>query len=170
MFQFQFEFTLEDMDTFSRMMAKTYRRKKVLIYRVVLALLAVAYLVMGGLLLFVGRTVFGLFMIVGGVFFATRFLFYHRWVARRAIRGMKEGSVGTTVTLEEERIHDKDEKMESVYPYGSIDNGYHYRDRYFLFLDKRRALILPERGLTQGDLGCLKKFLEDKIGKEIVEL
>ena len=85
-------------------------------------------------------------------------------------RGAIEGSGVTTVTLGEEKIHDKDEKMEGVYPYSSIIGAYHYQERYFLFIDKRRALILPERGLTQGDMGSLRSFLEDKIGKTVVEL
>ena len=170
MFQFQFAYTLEDLTALSRAAGKTYLRGRTLICRVSMALLAVAYLVFGGLLLSIGSTVSGLVFMAFGVCFAAFFLLYHRWSARLTRRRMMEGTGAMTVTLEEERISDKNEKAESTYPYSSIIGAYHYQERYFLFIDKRRALILPERGLTQGDMGSLRSFLEDKIGNTVVEL
>ena len=44
MYQFQYDYTLEDMNALSRVVGKTYRRKKVLPLRTVLALMGAAYL------------------------------------------------------------------------------------------------------------------------------
>ena len=170
MFQFQFAYTLEDLTALSRVVAKTYRRRRMLINRIFLALMAVAYLILGGLLFSIGKAVQGIVTMAFGVLLAALCLFYHRWIARRSRRSLMEGSGVNTVTLEEERISDKNEKAESTYPYSSIIGAYHYQERYFLFVDKRHALVLPERSLTQGDADSLRSFLEDKIGKTVVEL
>ena len=170
MFQFQYEYTLEDMNALSRVAAKTYRRKRVLIFRAVLAVMAVAYLGMGILLFPSGNLVPGIIFTAAGILFAAIFLFYHQGTAWRAKRMMMEGDSSSTVTLEEERIHGESEKGEGSYPYSAVIGAYHYKERYFLFVGKRHAMLLPERGLIQGDGAHLRAFLEEKLGKEIVEL
>lgn len=170
MFQFQYDYTLEDMNALSRVTAKTYRRKKVLIYRTVLALLGVAYLGMGVLLLSGGSMVPGAILLLAGVLFAAICIFYHQGTAWRSKRMLMEGMGSLTVTLEEEGLRGKSGLGEEFYPYSAVIGGYHFRERYFLFLDQRHAMLLPEQALTQGDGAGLKAFLSEKIGKEIKEL
>lgn len=170
MFQFQYDYTLEDMNALSRVTAKTYRRKKVLIYRTVLALMGVAYLGMGVLLLSGGSMAPGLILLAAGVLFAAICIFYHQGTAWRTKRMMVEGEGGFIVTLEEESVHGKSEKGESSYPYSAVVGVFHYKERYFLFLDKRHAVLLPEWALVRGDSVTLRAFLTEKLGQEIKEL
>ena len=170
MFRFRFDYTLEDMNALSRVGTKTYRRKKVVILRTVLAVMSVAYLGLGALILSGGSMVMGFTMVIGGILFMALCLFYHHGTAWNTKRLMMEGEASNTVTLEEECIHGKGEKGEGSYPYSAVIGAYHYKARYFLFMDKRHAVLLPERGLTQGDGTTLKCFLEEKIQKEIIEL
>lgn len=170
MYQFRYDYTLEDMNALSRVTARTYRRKKVMLYRVVLTLLALAYLAVGGVMLSGGSILWGAILIVAGVLFAALSLFYHQGTAWRSKRMMAEDTGDFTVELEEESVRGRSEKGESAYPYSAVIGAYHYRERYFLFLDQRHAMLLPERALTQGDPASLKPFLEDKLKQEIVEL
>lgn len=170
MFQFQYDYTLEDMNALSRVTAKTYRRKKVLILRVVLALLGLAYLFVGGVMLSGKGTVPGLILMAAGLLFGAMAVFYHQGTAWRSKRMLMEGMGSLTVTLEEEGLRGKSGLGEEFFPYSAIIGGYRYRERYFLFLDKRHAMLLPERALTRGDGAGLKAFLSERIGKEIKEL
>lgn len=170
MFRFQFDYTLEDMNALSRLAGKTYRRKKVLITRTVLALLGLAYLAMGALFFADQSWVVGIILFVAGVFFAAVAIFYHQGTAWRSKRMMVEGEGTFTVDLEEENVRGRSGKGESAYPYSAVTGAYHYQERYFLFVDKRHAMLLPERGLVQGDGAALKGFLEEKLGKEIKEI
>jgi len=169
-FQFQYDYTLEDMKALSRVTARAYRRKRVLIYRTALALLGAGYLATGGLLLSAGSVAVGLVLLAVGVLFAAASLFYHQGIAWRSKRMMVEGEGTFTVSLEEESIRGRSGKGESSYPYSAVMGAFRYQGRYFLFLDKRHAMLLPERGLTQGDPAALKSFLEEKLGKEIIEI
>ena len=170
MFRFQFDYTLEDMNALSRVTARAYRWKKVLLLRLVLALLGAAYLVVGGAMLTPGSKLLGLILLGAGVLFLCLALFYHQGAAWRTKRMMGGGAGSSTVTLEDEGVHGKSELGESSYPYSAVIGAYHYRERYFLFLDKRHAILLPERALIQGEPAGLKDFLEEKMGKEITQL
>lgn len=170
MFQFQYDYTLEDMNALSRVTARTYRRKKVLLLRLALALLGVAYLVVGGAMFAPGSKLFGVILLGAGLLFLCLALFYHQGAAWRTKRMMAAGAESSTVTLEEESVHGKSKLGESSYPYSAVIGAYHYRERYFLFLDRRHAILLPERALIRGDPTGLKDFLEKKMGKEIIQL
>ena len=170
MFRFQYEYTLEDMNALSRVSARTYRRKKVLVYRTVLALLGAVYLGMGVLLFSHQSWVAGTVLLIAGLLFAAISVFYHQGTAWRTKRMMVEGEGGFTVTLEEEGVHGKSEKGESSYPYSAVIGAYHYRERYFLFLDKRHAMLLPERALVMGDPSLLQSWLEQKLKRDIQKL
>lgn len=169
MFQFQYEYTLEDMNALSRVTAKTYRRKKVLIYRTILTVLALAYLGMG-VYLFSSSAMVGGILITAGILFAAITLFFHRGTAWRSKRMMVNGGEEVAVTLEPDGVRGKSKMGEDFCLYTAVIGAYHYRERYFLFLDQRHAMLLPERALTQGDPAGLGSFLREKLGKEIKEL
>ena len=169
MFQFQYEYTLEDMDALSRVTAKTYSRRKVLFYRTVLMVLGLAYLGMGGYL-FSGNAMVGGILMTAGLLFTVISIFFHRGTAWRSKRMMINGGGEVAVTLEEEGVRGKSQTGEDFCPYTSVISGFHYWERYFLFLDKRHAILLPERGLIQGEPTGLNHFLEEKLGKEIKEI
>lgn len=170
MFQFQYDYTLEDMNALSRVSAKTYRRKKALVYRTIMTLLGIAYLALGIYALAHRSWIMGTIFFAAGAFFGAAAVFYHQGTAWRSRRMMVEGEGVFTVDLEEDSIRGKSAKGEGSYLYSAVIGAYHYKERYFLFLDKRYALLLPERGLTQGDPAELKEFLSEKLGKEVKEL
>ena len=45
-----------------------------------------------------------------------------------------------------------------------------YKDRYYLFVDKNKAIILPRRGIVEGDFEAIGPWLEEKTGKPVQEL
>ncbi len=51
-----------------------------------------------------------------------------------------------------------------------MEEAYHARGRYLLFVDRKHAMILPERALEQGDAAGLNAFLEDKLQRKVKEL
>lgn len=169
-FQFNYEYTLDDMNALSRVTAKTYRKKKVLLYRLVSALLGAGYLAFGGMMLAEGSLGFGIVGLVLGLFFGAVALFYHSGAAWRSKRMMAEDAGELTAELEETGIRGRSQKGEDFYPYASFIGAYHYKGRYFLFQDKRHAVLLPDAGLVEGSAAELKSFLERKLGKTIAEL
>lgn len=50
-------------------------------------------------------------------------------------------------------------------PYHAFERLYHYRDRYFLFVDKLHAYILPEDRFVVGDSADFRAFIEAKTGQ-----
>lgn len=170
MFQFQYDYTLEDMNALSRVTGKTYRRKKVLIFRLVLALLGMGYLYMGCVLFAPGSKLVGVILLAAGILFVALSLFYHQGTAWRSKRMMPERMGSLTVELEETGLRGKSGAGEDFYPYSAVIGAYHYRERYFLFLDRRHAMLLPERALVRGEKAALGGFLSEKLKKEIKEL
>ena len=52
-------------------------------------------------------------------------------------------------------------------PYHAFERLYHYRDRYFLFVDKLHAYILPKDRFVVGDSADFRAFIEAKTGKTV---
>mgnify|MGYP001053698504 CR=1 FL=1 len=69
-FQFQYEYSLKDLEALSRVTGKLYRRWKNWIYRILLAVLTVGYLVLGVLAFAGGGWIPGLILIWWGSFLA----------------------------------------------------------------------------------------------------
>jgi len=169
-FRFRYEYTLDDMNALSRVTAKTYRRKKTLVYRLVCALLGVGYLALGLMMIPSGQKFTAVILVAAGLFFSAIAIFFHKGAAWRSKRMLVEGLGELTAELEETGIRGKSQKAGEFYPYDAIIGAYHYRGRYFLFLDKKHAVLLPETGLVEGDSAALKDFLERKLGMAVVEL
>lgn len=169
-FQFQYEYSLKDLEALSRVTGKLYRRWKNWIYRILLAVLTVGYLELGVLAFAGGGWIPGLILILVGVFFGAVAVLYHQGSAWRSRRMLLKGMGSITVELTEEGIRGQSGKGEDHYPYSSVIGACYYGGCYFLFLDERHAILLPERAQTQGDPVALKIWLEEKLGKEIVEV
>lgn len=169
-FQFQYEYSLKDLEALSRVTGKLYRRWKNWIYRILLAVLTVGYLVLGVLAFAGGGWIPGLILILVGVFFGAVAVLYHQGTAWRSRRMLLKGMGSITVELTEEGIRGQSGKGEDYYPYSSVIGACHYGERYFLFLDERHAILLPERALILDSPIALKPWLEEKLKKEILEL
>lgn len=158
------------MNALSRVTAKTYRRKKVLLYRLVCALLGIGYLAFGLTMIPSGQKAIAVILVAAGLFFSATAVFFHKGTAWRSKRMMVEGAGELTADLEETGVRGRSQKGEDFYPYGSFIGAYHYKGRYFLFQDKKHAVLLPDAGLVEGDAAELKNFLEQKLGTAIQEL
>lgn len=135
----------------------------------VVILLFGVFLVLGGaLVLTLDKEVFGqaLFFLLMGVFLVLLTLFRTRinaWAARRNMPKMEN----LTLKLGDTELTEKYSGVVVQMPYHNIARVFHYREYYFLFLDDRRAHILPERAFAVGDPRAFPAFIEEKTGKRI---
>ena len=71
------------------------------------------------------------------------------------------------IDFEDAVIRDHVEGIETTYPYTAIIDLMRFEDRYFLYVDKNKAIILPRRGIVDGDFEAIGPWLEEKIGKPL---
>lgn len=135
----------------------------------VIMLLAGVFLVLScGVLLAVDEEVFAqaLFAFLMGGLLVLLTLFRTRinaWAARRNMPKMEN----LTFKLSGTEITEQYDGATVQMPYSGIARVIHYKGYYFLFLDKRRAHILPERAFVVGDVRDFPAFIEDRTGKRI---
>lgn len=170
MYQFEIEYTLEDYEAFSRLAAKTFRKKPMLIRRAVCTFFAVSYLILGILFFFLQRWVLGVIFGGGGLFFAVMTIRWHPLMARRMKKNSLKDMGTLMVALEENGIRNHHQKGEGFTPYDAITDAFYFWEYYFLALDDRQGMLLPERTLTQGDPAELKAFLGEKLKQEIKDI
>ncbi len=87
-------------------------------------------------------------------------------VALRSLNAMGT----TTVTTTEQGLHAAARGMSTDLAYSAICDIVHCRDTYFLYVNKRRATILPERCFTEGDPAAFGAFLAEKTGLKLKEI
>ena len=87
-----------------------------------------------------------------------------RWEKKRRFKGQVQ------IGFEDGGVRHETDLNQSVISYEVFTDIYHWRETYFLFIDKTVAYILPERGLVEGDLASFGAFLEQKTGLIIKEL
>ena len=135
----------------------------------VVMLLAGVFLVLGGaLMLALDEEVFvqALVSLLMGALLVLLTLFRTRinaWAARRNTPKMEN----LTLKLGDTELTEKYSGVVVQMPYHNIARVFHYRSCYFLFLDDRRAHILPERAFVVGDPKDFPAFIEEKTGKRI---
>ena len=69
-----------------------------------------------------------------------------------------------TITLDEEGGTEQTAKGEARYPYASFISAVFHTDRWYLFLDKRHAIILPLHAMVSGAPAELESFLSGHMG------
>ncbi len=149
---------------------KLYQKKMLPWWKYVFAiimLLAGAIIVVEGILLLaLGNIGQGLFSLALGLLLALLFLFRARvnaWSARRNMAKMEN----MTIKLSADHITETNAGAMFQVPYGNVERVFYYRERYFLFLDKRHAHILPEAHFAVGDPKDFSAFIEDRTGKQV---
>ena len=78
---------------------------------------------------------------------------------------MSQGII--TLITEEEAIHVRADALSSDYSYRAFQDIARYKDAYYLYIDKRRALIVPDHCFTEGDPAAFGSFIEEKTGQRI---
>lgn len=103
------------------------------------------------------------FLLLGLLWLYAGLFYYHRR-ARKSRRLALQDAGGIRIEFSGEDITGNDKKGCASYCYDAFAGAYDYCDRWFLFLDKRHALILPRTAMTEGDPEAFVRFLEKKIG------
>lgn len=86
------------------------------------------------------------------------------WMSRRNQLSPNKRMI---VTINEEGVTDQTGAITTHYEYQAFYAVCYYQDSYMLFLNRKTALILPERCREGGSSPELKHFLEEKAGKSI---
>lgn len=172
MFQFRLSYTTQDILALYQVAAKARKRWGARLLQAFYVVIGLLTMVIGVLLLALGSSmVLGITLVVAGGFYVALGIFRSRLSARRAIKMRVDGASEVEVTLTDDGFRSQDQRGgENYLPYTAVCDLYHYRDRYFIYVDKKHATILPEGALIQGDLSALSGFLKEKTGRTITEL
>jgi len=97
-------------------------------------------------------------------------VFYYRYGALRS-RAMTLKNIGSIILmLTQDGIQEVTQKTESRFGYDAIREVYFYRNTYFLFVDRKHALILPCSKLVLGQAEDLEKTLEERCQTTVKKL
>lgn len=134
----------------------------------VVMLLAALFLLFGGAAMLGDEEVrvSGVTAVLMGVAFLLLFVFKNRvnaWASKRNTGKIEN----LTIKCSDTAITEKHEQALVQMPYTSFTRIFHYKKRYFLFLDKRRAYILPEERFVVGDPHDFADFIAVKTGKPV---
>ncbi len=143
-----------------------------LVFRLILCLAGIFFLLAGALLIYGGsigaKTDWPLsaIMILLGLLWLCMGIFYYQRKARRSRRISDAGRI--RAAFSDDGIEEESNKSRTCYRYDAFVGAYDYRGRWFLFLDKRHAIILPRAAMTMGKMETFASFLEQKLGKQII--
>lgn len=171
-----YQFTLngysyQDLLVLCRVTARCYRRVRTVIYRTVVVLLGLAMLGLGALLLWAeGVNSLGAALVLLGLLYLGLAVFHYRLAAWSSSRMQLKDVGEITVTLDDAGVRERGRKGEGFYPYSSFIGCVHSQGRYFLFLDKKHAVVLPEAAVTVGAPAALGARLAEKFGGAIQEV
>ena len=88
---------------------------------------------------------------------------------RMALAGHKKtGSF--TIGFTQEHVTIGTEEKKEAFPYDQFTELCRFRGSYYLFVDKNKPFILPERCFVEGDPAAFGAFLAEKTGLEIKEI
>lgn len=167
-FKAEIAYEFEDFLRWNKVYGKTENRKRSIAMKVFFAVM---------LLIFAGCMVFLIIidelnstMIVGGVFVALAvivMLFKDRLNAKVSQKQFVNGLGTEYICFDEEAISVKNNKAEGKNYYSGIYAVYADNERFYLLLDKRHALILPKKCITEGDPESFAGFISEKTGLEV---
>ena len=72
--------------------------------------------------------------------------------------------------MDERGLHAAAATISTDFGYDAYCDLVHYRDTYYLYIDKRKAQIVPERCFTQGDPAAFGSFMAEKTGLTVKEI
>ena len=83
---------------------------------------------------------------------------------------MQKEAGPVTLSFEEDLVRTESKNIREEIRYNVFIELYHEKNAYYLYTQKRRAMILPERCFTQGDPAAFGDFIAEKTGLEIKEI
>ena len=100
-----------------------------------------------------------------GVFFAVRFLFAYRFMAKTALRQMDKSAARCDYALEKARITVYSASGSTQYPYGKCSALLEAERCLYVILEDGQGLALDKANVTGGTPEDLRAFLEGKTGR-----
>lgn len=170
MYRAELNYTLDDMRRFEKLHQLFRSRALYIVLQVVMIVGIVLVIGAGGLLLYF-RAWDGE-MLRYYVFLLVLFVLYFVLRELRVRTSLKSLSAQGTivVTADDSGLHAAAKTMHSDFAYAGFCDVVHYKDSYYLYLDKRKAQIIPERCFVEGDPAAFGVFLEQKTGLKIKEI
>ena len=68
---------------------------------------------------------------------------------------------------DDDAMHANAAALSSDYSYRAFQDIVHFKQSYYLYIDKRKAMIVPERCFTEGDPAAFGAFIGQKTGLKI---
>ena len=162
--------TVDDFYNYQQLHKKAKHHALYVTFRVVMAVFLAVIVLMGIVLTLIDS--WDAELIVSYAVFCALFVlwvFIDRIVAWLSARmQLKTGSLDTTFA--EDEISVVTDKLKEQYPYSSVIEAYHYKKTYFLYVDKRHAMLLPERCFTEGDVSLFGEFISEKCKVTVKEV
>lgn len=97
-------------------------------------------------------------------------LFYFRISAWKSRRMMLKNTGSFLFVLDDEGVTEQTSKGVAHFHYNSFQEAYDDQKRWFLFLDKRYAFILPKEAMTMGNPEMFVDFWKSKSGKDMIKI
>ncbi len=169
-YRVELRYTLRDMRQFEKVHQKFRSRAGYLAAKILMIIGAVMVLGAGAALLY--YRAFDAQMIRMYLFLLVLFVL---WFVMRELRVraslkslMAQGCI--SLTAGEDGMRAEAKTISSSFAYSGLCDLVHSGDTYYLYLDKRKAQIIPERCFVEGDPASFGAFLEEKTGLKIKEI
>lgn len=169
MFEVETQYTFQDYLALNRLSAKTYRRGRTILFRLLTGVTGLFFLLIALLMLLTdaeGTVLTWLFVGFVGLWLMLTAILINHIQAMQTRRMVMDGVRETRFRFEEDAFYVVTAKQTSVNPYSSLHSLFCYQGRYFLCMDKRHAFILPCNGLASGEREAFEAFLSQKSGRE----
>ena len=172
-FQANLQYTVEDMLSYARFHRRTHQ-KVMLVVRPLLLLVLVGEAAFLLMLAFRQKRVddydlvFAIFLVAFAVFYC----FVDRIRARATVKVHNKTFGETVLTFDEEGALAQSVNTQSQYRYPAFSELFYSRkyETYYLYLNKRQAVVVPERCFVEGDPAAFGAFIAEKTGLEVKEI
>ena len=165
MFEISTEYTYQDYLAFARLVMRTYQKGLSLVLRLLLGLAGGCYLAVSLLMLFTeGFGLEWLWVGIVGLLLLVTAIFTGPLNALRSSRHAVQGTGPIRFRFSEDCFSHECALESGLHPYRALHALWRFRGRYFLFLDRRHAYILPASGLSDGAPADFERFLSERTG------
>lgn len=167
MFEAETQYTFQDLLALNTLSARTYQRGRSVLCRLLLGAVGVFFTLTGILMLREeGPAVQWVFVTAAGAWLLFTAIFTNYLNALRSRHMMVKDLGAMRYTFGEEEFVEACDKQTVSQRYGGLHSIFRFRERYFLFLDKKHAFILPRSAFLAGDLEEFERFLSEKCSRE----
>ncbi len=166
MFKFGVEYSFKDFIALNKLYAKKMKkwwRRAIEIFYIVAGII---FILIGAVMLTEEISFSWFFVIFLGIILILLMVFAPYLGAIQTKRLLLQDEHKMEFSFEEEFFIETTDKSESKRFYNSIFSLYFYKDRYFIFLDKRHAYIIPKDFLKEINQDEFIKFISEKSEKE----